>query len=95
MALARSFFNNAQIIILDEPTSSLDAFTEARLIEHFRDIIQDKTAFIVSHRLSTINLADKIAVLENGELVEFGSKAELISKQGAFYKLVTALKYGV
>ncbi|MFT3740063.1 MAG: ABC transporter ATP-binding protein [Breznakibacter sp.] len=92
MALARSFFNNAQVIILDEPTASLDAFTEARLIGHFREIVQGRTAFIVSHRLSTINLADKIAVLENSRLVEFGPKDELLQKKGAYYKMITALK---
>jgi ATP-binding cassette subfamily B protein len=92
MALARSFYNNAQVIILDEPTSSLDAFTEARLICHFREIVHGRTALIVSHRLSTIDMADKIAVLENSRLVEFGSKDELMQKQGAFYRMVTALK---
>lgn len=92
MALARSFFNNAQVIILDEPTASLDAFTEARLIHHFREIVQGRTAFIVSHRLSTINLADRIAVLEDSRLVEFGTKDELIGKKGTYYQMMMALK---
>lgn len=91
IALARSFFNKGQLIILDEPTSSLDAFTEARLISHFKEIVSDRTAVIVSHRLSTINLADKIAVLEDTRLVEFGTPAELLAKQGAYYRMVQQL----
>jgi ATP-binding cassette subfamily B protein len=92
VALARSFFHDAQLIILDEPTSSLDAYTEARLIEHFRDITRYRTAIIVSHRLSTIALADKIAVLENSSLVEFGTKDELLQKKGAFYRMMNVIK---
>jgi ATP-binding cassette subfamily B protein len=92
VALARSFFHDAQLIILDEPTSSLDAYTEARLIEHFREITRHRTAIIVSHRLSTIALADRIAVLENSILVEMGTKDELMQKKGAFYRLMSALK---
>ena len=63
-ALARSFFNQGQIIILDEPTSSLDAFTEANLINHFKEITNGKTAIIISHRLSTIKLADYVVVMQ-------------------------------
>jgi ATP-binding cassette, subfamily B, bacterial len=92
IALARSFFNNAQVIILDEPTSSLDAFTEAQLINHFKEIVQGRTAFIVSHRLSTINIADRIIVLEDSQLAEMGTQDELMQKKGTFYKMVTALK---
>jgi ATP-binding cassette subfamily B protein len=92
LALARSFYNDAQIIILDEPTSSLDAFTEANLIQHFKDIVKDRTAIIVSHRLSTLNLADRIAVIENAQLVEFGTKEELLAREGVFYRMVKALK---
>lgn len=92
LALARSFYNDAQIIILDEPTSSLDAFTEANLIHHFKEITKGRTAIIVSHRLSTLNMADRIAVLENAQLVEFGSKDELMEKKGTFYRMVEALK---
>jgi len=92
VALARSFYNNAQLIILDEPTSSLDAFTEAKLIDHFKEIVKDRTAIIVSHRLSTISLADKIAVLDNNCLVEFGSHHELEQLQGVYYQMIQALK---
>nr|WP_321408335.1 ABC transporter ATP-binding protein [uncultured Carboxylicivirga sp.] len=89
-ALARSFYNDAQIIILDEPTSSLDAFTEANLISHFKEITRNRTAIIVSHRLSTIHLADIIVVLKDGEIYENGSYEDLISSKGEFYKMVNS-----
>jgi ATP-binding cassette subfamily B protein len=92
-ALARSFYNtDAQLIILDEPTSSLDAFTEASLIEHFKDISEDKTAIIVSHRLSTIKLADIIVVMNNGTIAEVGNPNDLLKNKGVFYQMVESLK---
>jgi len=92
MALARSFFNDGQVIILDEPTSSLDAITEARLIGHFKEIVSGRTALIVSHRLSTLHLADRIAVLEDSRLVEIGTHDELMARQGAFYRIFGSMK---
>ncbi|MBS2100244.1 ABC transporter ATP-binding protein [Carboxylicivirga linearis] len=87
-ALARSFYNDAQVIILDEPTSSLDAYTEANLINHFKEITKKRTAIIVSHRLSTIHLADTIIVLKDGEICENGSYEDLISLKGEFYNMI-------
>jgi ATP-binding cassette subfamily B protein len=92
VALARSFYNKAQIIILDEPTSSLDAFNEAKIIAHFKEITLGKTSIIISHRLSTIFLADRIAVLKDAHLVEIGTYEELIENKGAFYAMTQALK---
>ena len=93
-ALARSFYNtDAQVIILDEPTSSLDAFTEANLIAHFKTITKDKTAIIVSHRLSTIKLADMVVVLRDGGIAEVGSPLELLDKKGAYYEMINSLEY--
>lgn len=91
-ALARAFFNQAQVIILDEPTSSLDAFTEAAIINNFRTITQDKTAIIISHRLSTINMADRIVVLENHRVVEVGTPAQLLEHNGPFSRMVKSLE---
>ena len=92
-ALARSFYNtDAQLIILDEPTSSLDAFTEANLISHFKEITKDKTAVIVSHRLSTIKLADIIVVISDSGIAETGTPHELISKKGVYYEMIESLK---
>lgn len=92
MALARSFFNEAQLVILDEPTSSLDAFTEAKLIENFKVITKNRTAIIVSHRMSTIHLADRVVVLNNHGVAEEGSPQELLKQKGVFYDMVESLK---
>ncbi len=92
-ALARSFYNtDAQVIILDEPTSSLDAFTEANLIAHFKEITKDKTAIIVSHRLSTIKLADMVVVMENAGIAEVGPPEILIQQKGAYYNMIKSLE---
>ncbi len=92
MALARSFFNDAQLVILDEPTSSMDAQNEAKLIENFKLITQNKTSIIISHRLSTIKLADRIVVLGNNDVAEQGTYDALIQNKGLFYKMVSLLK---
>ncbi len=91
-ALARAFFNQAQVIILDEPTSSLDAFTEAAIINNFKTITKDKTAIIISHRFSTINLADRIVVLENHTIAETGTPSELLSRNSIFSMMMKKLK---
>jgi ATP-binding cassette subfamily B protein len=90
-ALARSFFNDAQLIILDEPTSSLDAFTEAGLLEHFREIASGRTAIIISHRLTTIKLADRIVVLDGSTVAETGTHEDLMKKGGVYKKMIEAL----
>jgi ATP-binding cassette subfamily B protein len=91
LALSRSFFNNAQIIILDEPTSSLDSFSEARLLKYIRSITTNRTAIIVSHRLSTIKMADRIVVLNGEKIAETGTFDELIQKKGILAEMVENL----
>ncbi len=88
IALARSFFNDAQVVILDEPTSSMDAYTEGLLIQNFKEIVKDRTAIIISHRLSSIRLADRILVLENHQLVEEGTHEQLLNQKGVYYNMV-------
>ena len=90
-ALARSFFSNAQIIVLDEPTSSLDAFSVASFTDTFRSIIKNRTAIIVSHRLATIRLADTIVVLDDHKIAEIGTYNQLIDNQSIFYEMVQKL----
>ncbi len=92
MALSRSFFNNSQLVILDEPTSSLDAFTEAKLIENFKAITKNRMAIIVSHRMSTIHLADRVVVLNDHSIAEEGSPSDLLQQKGLFYDMVQSLK---
>jgi ATP-binding cassette subfamily B protein len=92
MALSRSFFNDAQIVILDEPTSSLDAFTEANLINHFKAIAKGRTAIIVSHRLSTISWVDRVVVVGHHGILEEGNPKELLKKNGVFAEMVEAVR---
>ncbi|WP_233145519.1 ABC transporter ATP-binding protein [Labilibacter marinus] len=91
IALSRSFFNDAQMVILDEPTSSMDAFTETNLIENFKAITKGRTAIIVSHRMSTIHLADRIIVLDDFGVAEEGTPEELLKKKGHFYQMVESI----
>lgn len=88
LALARSFFNQSQVVLLDEPTSSLDAFSEAKLLTYIKGITENRTALIISHRLSTIKMADRIVVLDGENIVESGPYNELMNKKGHFYKMV-------
>ncbi|MBP5366688.1 MAG: ABC transporter ATP-binding protein [Bacteroidales bacterium] len=92
-ALARSFFNKSQVIVMDEPTSSLDAFTQADLTDNFRAITQNRTAIIVSHRLSTIRVADRIAVVNDKHIVEIGTYDELMAQKGFLYRMVQKLEH--
>ncbi|MEI6046844.1 MAG: ABC transporter ATP-binding protein, partial [Chloroflexota bacterium] len=87
IALARAFIRNARILILDEPTSSLDAQAEYEVFAHFRELTQGKTAVFISHRFSTVRLADRIFVLENGTLLEEGSHQQLMALDGRYAEL--------
>lgn len=87
VALARAFIRNARILILDEPTSSLDAQAEYEVFTHFRALTQGKTAIFISHRFSTVRLADRIFVLENGTIIEDGSHEALMTLNGRYAEL--------
>jgi ATP-binding cassette subfamily B protein len=87
LTIARAILRNASILILDEPTSSIDAETEALIMEGLRRLTEGKTTLIIAHRLSTVRQADRIVVLRQGRIVEQGSFAELMRHQGAFAAL--------
>ncbi len=87
VALARSFLRDAALVILDEPASALDADAEHRLFQHFRELIAGKTALLISHRLSTVRMADQILVLSGGRIVEAGSHADLMARGGHYASL--------
>jgi ATP-binding cassette subfamily B protein len=90
VALARAFLREAPIIVLDEPTSALDAKAELDFYEKFRAIAQGRTALLISHRFSTVRMADRIFVLERGRLIESGSHDELVRAGGHYAELFGA-----
>ncbi len=87
VALARAYMKDAQLLILDEPTSALDARAEYEVFQRFADLTKGKSAVLISHRFSTVRMADRILVLEKGQLVEIGTHEELIDKKGRYAEL--------
>ena len=87
IALARAYMKDAQVIILDEPTSALDARAEHETFQRFIGLTENKTAIIISHRFSTVRMADKILVLKDGEIEEFGTHQELIENNKLYAEL--------
>ena len=85
IAIARAFIKNAPIVVLDEATSALDNKSEAVVQEAIDNLMKDRTVFIIAHRLSTVRNADKIVVVNYGEIVETGSHDELMAKEGSIY----------
>ncbi|HLP53361.1 MAG TPA: ABC transporter ATP-binding protein, partial [Chitinophagales bacterium] len=87
VAIARAYMRDAQLIILDEPTSALDARAEYQVFERFTELTKGRMAVLISHRFSTVRMADRILVLGNGELIEAGSHEELLAKKGRYSEL--------
>ena len=88
IALSRAFMRkSADILVLDEPTAAIDAKAEAEIFAHFRELTKNRISIIISHRFSTVRMADHIIVFEKGRVVEEGSHPELIEKQGIYENL--------
>lgn len=87
IALARAYMSKAPVIILDEPTSALDAEAEYDVFQRFMGLTEGKTSIIISHRFSTVRMADRILVLEKGKILERGSHEELMENRQLYYKL--------
>lgn len=93
VAIARAFLKDAPIIILDEATSALDNKAEAIVQKAIDNLMKDKTVFVIAHRLSTIKNADRIAVINEGQLVELGSHDELVKIEGGQYKTLYDMQF--
>ena len=93
IAIARAFIKNAPIVILDEATSALDNQSEAIVQQAIDNLMKDKTVFVIAHRLSTIRNADKIVVINAGELVELGTHEELMNIENGQYKALYEMQF--
>ena len=87
VALARAYMKDAQLLILDEPTAALDARAEYEVFQRFAELTKGKSAVLISHRFSTVRMADRILVLDKGELIEIGSHEDLLKKSGRYAEL--------
>lgn len=94
LSIARALYENANMVIMDEPTAALDALAEAEIYENFNSLIENKTAVYISHRLASTKFCDKIALFDNEGLKEYGNHEELMEKQGLYYEMfMTQGKY--
>jgi ATP-binding cassette, subfamily B, bacterial len=89
IALARSIYRDAPVLILDEPSSALDADAEFEIFSRFREIVKGRTALLISHRFTNVSLADRIVVLDKGCIAETGTHEELMDKKGIYYSMFT------
>ncbi len=87
LAVSRAFMREAEVLILDEPTASIDAEAEHELFQRFQSLAADRTAIVISHRFSTVRIADHIAVLHGGRLEELGTHRELLERDGRYAHL--------
>jgi ATP-binding cassette subfamily B protein len=87
MAVARAFYRNSPLLLMDEPSSALDANSELQIIDSLKELSKNKTAVIISHRLSTVQWADIIYLFHEGQVIESGSHNELLALRGKYFEL--------
>ena len=89
IALARALFRESSVLILDEPSSSLDSETEYEIFSRFRDIVKGRTSILITHRLVNVKLADRVLVLDKGKIAESGTHDELLRRKGLYFSMFT------
>jgi ATP-binding cassette, subfamily B, bacterial len=87
IAIARALYREAPVLILDEPSSALDADTEYEIFSRFREIVRGRTSILITHRFTNVSLADRIIVLDKGSVIETGTHEELMKIEGTYYKM--------
>lgn len=92
IALARAYMGEPEFLILDEPTASVDPLEEINMLSRFREIIKNRTALLISHRIGFAKLADRIYIMDKGKIVESGTHNELLSRKGKYYEMFNAQK---
>ena len=90
LSFARTLLSNPKILILDEATSSIDTNTELLVQEGIKQLLKNRTSFIVAHRISTIKGCDRIMYINDGQIAESGNHYELMEKKGHYYQLYTS-----
>src|SRR5690625_2117684 len=89
LSISRALLADPTILVLDEATSNIDTITELKIQEALQRLMHGRTSFVIAHRLNTIQEADKIIMLEHGEIIEQGSHEELLEQEGNYYQLYT------
>ena len=87
IAIARAYMRDAQVMILDEPTAALDARAEYEVFQRFKELSEGRTALLISHRFSSVRMADRIVVLADGKVEDIGTHQELLARGGRYKEL--------
>lgn len=88
--LSRAYMGEPDVLILDEPTAAIDPIEEMRMLNQFKDIVKDKTALLISHRIGFARMSSRISIMDSGKIIESGTHEELLKLKGKYYELFTS-----